>query len=229
MALVVEQNYCSTIQERMTIYRFLQVGFEGPLTIETLKLWKESFSLDFIEVLTEGNPNLYSFFEDLIKGDTSLIEQRERDRFLSTFNLLNPVGKVPAPPWESVYVTKDQTLFGDPVFQIRKQLENFGLQFIDKNKQPEDHIAVELEFMSYLLDFTWKSFMDGDEEEYMKGIYTQYWLHKEHFSHWFIPFTEAIQASETSSFYKGLAELLREFAAEDYEYVKSLKEGLENE
>ena len=225
----MERDYCLTIQERLTIYNFLISGFEGPLSFETLKLWKETFSPEFIEVLTDGNDDLAHFFIDLKNEDIETIEQREKSAYLATFNLLNSTGKVPAPPWESVYVTRDQTLFGDPVFQLRNQFEQFGLQYVDKNKDPEDHIAIELEFMSFLSRYTWEAMTTGDEEQYVKGIYTQYWLHKEHLNRWIQPFTENILSSDTSRFYKGLAKILSAFVSEDYEYMKSLKEDLDNE
>lgn len=229
MEKVMERDYCLTVQERTTIYTFLKIGFEGPLTIETLKLWKETFSPEFIEVLSDGNKDLFRFFENLKSQNPSDVEQREKYAYLATFNLLNPTGKVPAPPWESVYVTRDQTLFGDPVFQIRNQLEQFGLQYIDKNKEPEDHIAIELEFMCYLCKYTWEAMTSGNKEGYAKGIYTQYWLHKEHFSRWLDSFTNNILSSDTSDLYKGLATLLKVFISEDFEYMKSLKEGLDYE
>lgn len=224
----MERDYCLTFIERTTIYTFLKVAFEGPLTEETLNLWKETFSDEFIKLLTDGNQDLADFFAELKNSDLDIMEQLEKDAYLATFNLLNDRGRIPAPPWESVYVTRDQTMFGDPVFQLRNQLNYFGLKFTDENREPEDHIAVELEFMCYLNNYTHKAIITGNEESYLKGIYTQYWLHKEHFNHWIQAFTNDILASNTSHFYKGLAELLRAFVSEDFNYMKSLKEDLDN-
>lgn len=229
MEKMVQRDYCLTIEERTTIYAFLKVGFEGPLTLETLKLWKETFSPEFINVLTDGNEDLSEYFGDLRSNDLAAIEKREKEAYLATFNLLNKTGEVPAPPWESVYVTKDQTLYGDPVFQLRNQLDNFGLKFVNENAEPEDHIAIELEFMCYLNQYTWEALKTGNKDRYVKGIYTQYWLHKEHFNHWIQSFTKNILLSDTSHFYKGLAILLRDFVSEDFEYIKLLKEDLDYE
>ncbi|MDV2686979.1 hypothetical protein RYX56_21755, partial [Alkalihalophilus lindianensis] len=101
-----------TFIERTTIYTFLKVAFEGPLTEETLNLWKETFSDEFINLLTDGNQDLADFFAELKNSDLDIIEQLEKDAYLATFNLLNDRGRIPAPPWESVYVTRDQTMFG---------------------------------------------------------------------------------------------------------------------
>lgn len=229
MTQVMEQLYCTTKTERETIYKFLKIVFEGPLTMETLKLWKEGFSPEFIEVLSGDNDDLDQFFEDLRNKDLIDVKNEQRNAYLATFDVFNKKGRIPAPPWESVYITKDKSMFGEPVFQIRRQLDNFGLEFVNKHKEPEDHIALELEFMSYLIEYTADALQLGNEEQYLKGIYTQYWLHKEHFYHWIKRFTNDIQSSETSHLYKGVAKLLQSFVEEDFEYIKSIKEGLENE
>lgn len=227
--MTIDNEFLSTSKERETIYSFLKIALEKPLTGETLKVWKDNFSADFIEVLTSSNEELAHFFDDLKANDFVLIEQDEKEAYLATFNVLNQTGKVPAPPWESVYVTRDQSMFGEPVFQIRKKLADFGLQFADENKEPEDHIAIELEFMCYLIRYTVAAIEKADEDHYEKGLYTQYWLHKEHLNHWIHLFTNDILSSKTSSFYKGVAKLLQSFVEEDFEYIKSLKEGFENE
>lgn len=226
---MIDKELVQTSHERHTIYSFLKIALEKPLTSETLKNWKVNFTSEFIDILTDGNEELAQFFKDLKSNDLTALERQEKDAYLATFNLLNKTGKIPAPPWESVYVTKDQSMFGDPVFQIRRKLAEFGLQFVDENKEPEDHIAFELEFMCYLINYTIASLEEGNEDEYLKGLYSQYWLHKEHLHHWIQPFTNDIQSSDTSLFYIGISKLLQLFVEEDFEYIKFIKEGLENE
>lgn len=229
MEMVVENEFISTSQERDVVYSFLKIALEKPLTIETLKHWNEHFSPEFIEILTSGNRDLNDFFEKLKTKDFDSIWQQEKEAYLATFNIFNKEGKIPAPPWESVYITRDRSMFGNSVFQMRNKLADYGLQFKNLNEEPDDHISIELEFMSYLIDDTLKALKTDDEARFLKGIYTQYWLHKEHFMHWVQPFTKDIQSSSSSSFYTGIAQLLCAFVVEDYEYIKSIKEDLENE
>lgn len=226
---VIEQEYYSTLGERETIYTFLKVVFEAPLTMETLKHWKENFSSEFIDILTLENEELSQSFEDLKTKDLEFFEAREKDAYLATFNLFNDSGKIPAPPWESVYVTEDRTMFGAPVFQMRRQWENFGVKIVNKHKEPDDHIAMELKFMCFLIDFTREAQRLKNKENYLRGIYMQYFLHKNHFSRWIKPFSRDILSSGTSSFYQGIAKLLQLFMEEDFEYITTIKEGLDHE
>jgi|SRR5690625_1787503 len=229
MEKIVENDYYLISEERKAIYAFLKVVFEAPLSIKTLQYWRDNFSSDFIEVLTTSNNNLYTFFDDLKTKSLKILEEEERNIYLATFNLFNETGHILVPPWESVYVTKEQTMFGEPVFQMREQLVRYGLEVKNKYKEPEDHIAIELEFMHYLIDFTEKAEIQLDKRNYFKGVYTQYWLHKEHFNKWIKPFTMDIITSKTSDFYKGVAKLLLLFLKDDFEYIKTIKEVLDDE
>lgn len=229
MTAIQESELIAISKEREAIYSFLRVSFQCPLTTEMIKHWTECFSLEFKAVLTDGNEELRSFFESLDKKTLELIVEEEREAYLATFYIFNEEGKVPAPPWESAYITRDKSLFGEPAFQIRDKLAEFGLQYIHENTDPDDHIAIELEFMNYLINYTLSAKEDGREEEYAKGVYTQYWLMKEHLNRWITPFSKDILSSNTSAFYKGIALLLRLFIEEDFEYLKTIKEELDNE
>ncbi|MBY7142063.1 molecular chaperone TorD family protein [Virgibacillus sp. NKC19-3] len=229
MEKVIDQSYYSTIEERETMYTFLKVVFEAPLTIDTLTQWKENFTPAFIDILTIENEALYQSFEKLRNSDLESFEAEEKAAYLATFNVFNESGHIPAPPWESVYVTKDRTMFAEPVFQMRKQWESFGMEIVNKHRVPEDHISIELEFMCYLIDFTREALRLSNKENFVRGIYTQFWLLKDHLNHWVKPFTRDILSSDTSDFYKGVAKLLQLFVEEDVEYMKSIKEVLDHE
>ncbi|WP_042349774.1 TorD/DmsD family molecular chaperone [Bacillus massiliigorillae] len=229
MVAIQESNLISISKEREAIYTFLRVSLQCPLTIEILQHWKNHLSFEFKSILSEGNKELGSFFESLDRKKLETIIEEEKEAYLATFYVFNEEGKVPAPPWESAYVTRDKSLFGEPVFQIRKRLADFGLQYIHENTDPDDHIAIELEFMNFLINYTLSAKEEGRDDEYAKGVYTQYWLMKEHLNRWITPFTKDILSSNTSPFYKGIALLLSLFVEEDFEYIKTIKEDLDNE
>lgn len=229
MSEITNSELLSLDANRRQLYSFLSIVFNGPLSMETLKYWKENLSSEFFSAVAEDNENLQIFFDELENKELEAIFNREKEAYLATFDLFNPQGKIPAPPWESVYVTSDRALFGDPVIHIRQKLHQFGLRFIKENSEPEDHIAIELEFMTFLINHTSDAAKSNNKFEFERGIYNQYWLLKEHLTKWIDPFAKDIHSSETTTFYKGIAELLALFVAEDFEYIKSLKEELENE
>jgi TorA maturation chaperone TorD len=49
-----------------------------------------------------------------------------------------------APPWESLYRTPEKLLFGAPAYQVRAYMGRFGVEAVEKYRQPEDHIGLEI-------------------------------------------------------------------------------------
>lgn len=229
MTTLLIDNQSSVYRQRETIYEFLNIALKEPLSLETLQLWKDMLLTSDSFVLAEENPYLNQFFNLLAKENVNEIAKKEKEEYLRIFNVFNDTGDIPAPPWESVYVTKDQTMFGNPVFQIRAKLHEFGLQFINENQEPEDHISIQLEFMLYLLEYTEKAYEERNKDDFTRGIFNQYWLLNHHLMQWIHPFTKDILSSTKSHFYKGIATMLLDFIVEEFEYIKNFKEGLENE
>ena len=56
-----------------------------------------------------------------------------------------------APPWETMYRGKDVTVgFGQPTFEMRELLRAAGLEVRNANNQYEDHMGIELLYLSSL-------------------------------------------------------------------------------
>lgn len=60
---------------------------------------------------------------------------------------LGPFG-APAHPYGSVYLEQERTLMGDSTMEVRKLYAESGVKY--EGDEPPDHIAIELEFMSFL-------------------------------------------------------------------------------
>lgn len=229
MSISITNEQTSYSRQRIAIYDFLIVALKEPLSQDTLQTLENEISPEFKVILTEGNQDLQQFFKELNNKNITEVAQREKEVFHSIFNVLNESGKIPAPPWESVYVTRDKSMFGDPVFQLREKLHEFGLQYKNENKEPEDHISIELEFMSFLVEYSMNAFEARNEDNFLKGVFNQYWLLDNHLIQWIHPFTKDILSSSNSSFYNGIATLLVNFLEEEMEYIRDLKEDLNND
>lgn len=59
-------------------------------------------------------------------------------------------GKVLAPPWESVNFSDERLTFQAQTLQIRDWYRRFGLQAEKLHHEPDDHIGLELAFISHL-------------------------------------------------------------------------------
>lgn len=94
--------------------------------------------LYFLETIAEEQSNFQSF-EDYftsLSGEYARLFHYSRPRLV--------------PPYESVYTEK--RLFGERTMEIKRLYVAAGLEFRDPYNLPPDHIAYELEFMSYLCE-----------------------------------------------------------------------------
>lgn len=57
---------------------------------------------------------------------------------------------MPAPPYESCYRSPERVLPQASALEVREQYRNAGLAVKRLNREPDDHIGLELEFMYYL-------------------------------------------------------------------------------
>ena len=59
-------------------------------------------------------------------------------------------GAISAPPWESVHVDDEGLMFQEPTMSVRHAYGEFGLQAPALNKEPDDHMGLELAFVGEL-------------------------------------------------------------------------------
>ncbi len=56
-----------------------------------------------------------------------------------------------APPWETLYQNEEVTVgFGEATFEMRRLLREIGLELSNANRQYEDHMGIELLYLSAL-------------------------------------------------------------------------------
>lgn len=123
-----------------------------------------------------------------------------------TYLLLGP-NKLPAPPWESVYLTEERTIFQESTLKVRQAYLNY--QFLPANypHEADDHLALELDFMSQLAKLAQERLEEGNIEEVKQLLSDQKAFLEDHLLVWIGDFAEQIQSSKTHFLYPQLAAL----------------------
>jgi TorA maturation chaperone TorD len=125
--------------------------------------------------------------------------------FVGPFKLL-------APPYGSFYL-EDSRIMGDSTIDVRNWYKKEGLDVVIKDTP--DHIAMELEFMYYLV----AKQTQATNEENLQGI--QIYKQKQksflssHLARWVPEFTANVQQNAQTEFYKKLAQLTEIFVQKD--------------
>ncbi|WP_297156390.1 molecular chaperone [uncultured Ellagibacter sp.] len=68
-----------------------------------------------------------------------------------------------APPWETMYRGSTNVGFGEATFEMRNYLHDLGLELSNENRQYEDHMGIELLYLSELCRRVGEG--DGYEEQ----------------------------------------------------------------
>jgi TorA maturation chaperone TorD len=117
--------------------------------------------------------------------------------------------EVLAPPWESVYFNKDRMVFQEQTLQVRNWYRRFGLEPEKLHKEPDDHIGLELSFISYLSKLSLQALEGKDEERFKMLLEAQRQFISEHPMNWAPAWCDLVIKHACTDFYRGAALILR--------------------
>ncbi|WP_187119027.1 TorD/DmsD family molecular chaperone [Bacillus marasmi] len=132
-------------------------------------------------------------------------------------------GNLPAPLWESVYLSREHIMFDEQTIQVRECYRKHGLSFVRENNEPDDHIVTELEFLSYLILQTLLSTDHASKSFYMDE---QLSFLQEHLLVWGPLLCERLSEAAENDLFKGVSQLLMEYLELEIELTSQLKEEL---
>jgi putative dimethyl sulfoxide reductase chaperone len=149
-------------------------------------------------------------------GDELSNTKMMREDYLTLFTVTgNPL----APPYESVYRNKDQSIFDRQTFEVREFYNSYGWESKFKGNIPDDHLGVELLFLTILIE-KYLEFEDKACEEEMKKEIRRFI--DQHILSWVPKWNAHIQEHSKTMGYKGIGTLI--FAvAEDIHGILSPK------
>jgi TorA maturation chaperone TorD len=128
--------------------------------------------------------------------------------FLGPYQLL-------APPYGSVYLENSRTVMGDSTMDARKRYMEAGLNLTLKDAP--DHVAIEMEFMYYLVHREIEAILNTDAEAMALFVRRQKEFLNNHLDLWIPEFTNRVLSGAETEFYRGIARVTRTFIAGDIE------------
>lgn len=116
-------------------------------------------------------------------------------------------GHVPASPYESVHRSQEGLLFDEQTLQVREWYHRFGLNAPREGREPDDHIALELEFVAALLSAALEAFDTGADDD--ASLFTQAAAEftATHLEQWAPAWFGIVLTQAQTSFYRGTAHL----------------------
>jgi TorA maturation chaperone TorD len=140
----------------------------------------------------------------MAEGGESMQEMHDDHRRL----FLGPE-RVLACPYESVYLNEEHLTFGSETLAVRQWYARYGLRVPAQGREPDDHIGLELVFVSHLclraLDFAER----GDAEGVAETCAALRAFLREHLLLWSDECLDHVLAHADTRFYQGVGLLAR--------------------
>ena len=132
----------------------------------------------------------------------------------------------PAHPSESYYLTEGQLIMQQPRDDMLQLYRAMDVEKSGEFKEPEDHIALELQFMAHLCDKTNAALKDGNFKNARKYLDAQTGFLEEHLGKWVPKLASDVLKSAGHEFYRAIAKITKAYVDMDKELVAELGETL---
>ena len=214
----VRDTEAKTTERRAACYRLFSAAFCLP---------GESF---FAEEDVHDFATLLSGLDSEAAGSVSAmagaLAQTARDDLVIEYSRLF-VGPftLAAPPYGSVYLDDGRRLMGDSTIDAVRHYREVGIDMDPVHHDVPDHIAVELEFMSYLLHLEQVAAEQGDESAVADSQERQQTFLEKHLCAWVPTFAERIEPEAQCEFYRELVRATNAFVTEDLERLRAGNEA----
>jgi len=201
------------LMQRVLLYRFLGGVFTYPLTLEKVEPIVKLENKD--KHLTDSLTSLQNCLKGISDWE-SFVEEAN----IEYTRLFEGPGKHPVPPFASFYLDGG-TVMGPSTIKVRQEYLKWDLAPIHIGQIPDDHIATELTFMSYLASETYLALSKNNNTLYWNLLKTQKEFSNKHLISWVPEFCSNIISASTMNFFKNLAELTNIYLKIDYEWIKN--------
>jgi TorA maturation chaperone TorD len=154
--------------------------------------------------VTSQNPRFILAASQLRKsiGDNTTSLKFMNEDFLTLFS---GTGSPLAPPYESVYRSKDHLMFDQQSSEVKEFYKSYGWESKFKGKIPDDHLAIELLFLTLLIE----KYLELDDqvcENEMKNEIRRFI--KQHILSWIPVWNNHMQEYSKTISYKGISTLI---------------------
>lgn len=212
---------------RASLYGFFGDSLLEPMQGRHTVTFSKQFWRDF--PLEAANSQMQAGLEQLINCSSylegfSAEEATEKVMVEYTSLFLGP-GLPKAPPCESFYRTPERLFFGGTAFEMKAALSAEGLESIQKYNQPEDHIGLELMFLSALSN----QLPDLERSRQNAALKEQAAFIDQHLLSWIPDLCRDAKLHGGVCFYGGLLELIWGILLWDRDLIEEFAAGSNHE
>lgn len=129
---------------------------------------------------------------------------------------------LPTPPFESVHTDRRRILMTETTLKVRRTYQASGFEPELCRRVPDDHVALELDFLAALARGACESAARGGEATCAEYLKTSLKFITEHLGRWVAKFARAMAQKSDSPFYTDAARCLVQCIAADQQKLAAL-------
>ena len=218
-----EAQALDILQSRASTYAFLSVVYRQEAPIPMLGQIADQLAGAAEEAESEGQRTLREYVASMDRSDMESVRTELAAEYAALF--LN-AGPSPVYVYESVYTNPEHLVMQKARDEVLGEYRKEGLDRISEFHEPEDHIAIELEFMGYLCQKAAEALEAGDAQGAVRYLDKQdHFLHK-HLLVWVPEFCAGVLQNAQTGFYRGIGQLTDELLKLEDETITELIEAL---
>lgn len=219
------QEFLATSERRAELYWWFATLFAAELSDEQIAEYDSYDVRSFLKSLSTLDP-MRDAVAELNEAIARLLVRTDRQLELAAdfAGLFLSDPKQGVPPYESLYRGEGGLLMQAPMTLMQARLTRLGINVSDKYKEPEDHLAIELDLMGNLII---RAAEARTADERSRWLAEQDELLHEHLLGWFNRFEQGCHAKDNFGFYGACARLLGVFLVMDANYL-GLVQGQES-
>ena len=191
---------------------FLASSFEKEVTSLFLDRVQEHYPGFSSWIKEQNQPHLLEgsrLMEEFIQKS---LEARNREALLDELaveyaSLFLGAGETPVPVIESVYLGVDHILYEKPYFEVIDFYQEHGYEKPQDFQEPEDHLAIELDFYALQLHGAIWAREAGNEKEAQLRLEIAQKFKKEHLELWVPQACNDLFKAAATPFYLGIAHM----------------------
>lgn len=209
------------LEYRCSVYYSLKTIFLKEATMAQIRqLIRGCKKVVELDDMPKAEQAYIEYFSSITEEQIKTLREEMKPEYARLF--LGPQKRV-APPYESVYRSKNQCIYGVETSHVKQFYKNAGMELTKKMKMPDDFIGTELEFMYWMSHRMYQAVKENqDELAYKMAVYQHEFLVK-HLLEWVPEFTKRIKEGSTMEYFNVSAAYLEEFIKEDAMFMESLR------
>ena len=222
------------LANRLYLYEMLHVVFSGVPNEDLIHILSGENTAQAFSLLSETDDDIMAKMSRFVqKLDGKLAEDpdfMENVKSEYTKLLIGP-GRLVAYPWESTYIGKgsEKMLFTESTLRVREFYRKYGYLPQEYPHVADDHIALELHFMSKLSERALKAFQEDDLKETRAMLAGQQAFLKFHMLKWIPQYAEDTKKSKTALMYPQFAQGVKAFLDVDNDFIAEAMEWIDEQ